>query len=130
MLYYVLNRWHTGTVTEHHLQQYRVMGVCIPERLHVQDLMSNTTLVSGGFRERERENACFSRKNQKPYIPKCSPWLKVLVLQPPFYHPLYIPHVQILATWLRDSLYMQTLHRWGFLYFSQTILFVFFMNIL
>lgn len=37
-------RWHTGTVTEHHLQQYKVMGVCIPERLHVQDLMSNTTL--------------------------------------------------------------------------------------
>ncbi|KAG0713221.1 Glycine receptor subunit alpha-2 [Chionoecetes opilio] len=37
-------RWHTGTVTEHHLHQYRVMGVCIPERLHVQDLMSNATL--------------------------------------------------------------------------------------
>ncbi|KAK8393851.1 hypothetical protein O3P69_006877 [Scylla paramamosain] len=37
-------RWHTGTVTEHHLQQYKVMGVCIPERLHVQDLMSNATL--------------------------------------------------------------------------------------
>ncbi|KAK3879170.1 hypothetical protein Pcinc_016248 [Petrolisthes cinctipes] len=37
-------RWHTGTVTEHHLRQYRVMGVCIPERLHVQDLMSNATL--------------------------------------------------------------------------------------
>lgn len=37
-------RWHTGTVTEHHLQQYSLMGVCIPERLHVQDLMSNSTL--------------------------------------------------------------------------------------
>ncbi|XP_071526490.1 uncharacterized protein [Panulirus ornatus] len=37
-------RWHTGTVTEHHLKQFRVMGVCIPERLHVQDLMSNSTL--------------------------------------------------------------------------------------
>ncbi|XP_042206125.1 uncharacterized protein LOC121855307 isoform X2 [Homarus americanus] len=37
-------RWHTGTVTDHHLKQFRIMGVCIPERLHVQDLMSNSTL--------------------------------------------------------------------------------------
>ncbi|KAK7040806.1 hypothetical protein SK128_004870, partial [Halocaridina rubra] len=39
----VLN-WHTGTITSHHIKQFQVMGVCIPERLHVQDLMSNATL--------------------------------------------------------------------------------------
>ena len=38
-------RWHTGTITNHHIKQFQVMGVCIPERLHVQDLMSNATLV-------------------------------------------------------------------------------------
>ncbi|XP_068204425.1 guanine nucleotide exchange protein SMCR8-like isoform X2 [Palaemon carinicauda] len=37
-------RWHTGTITNHHVKQFQVMGVCIPERLHVQDLMSNATL--------------------------------------------------------------------------------------
>ncbi|XP_070000810.1 guanine nucleotide exchange protein SMCR8 isoform X1 [Penaeus vannamei] len=37
-------RWHTGTITSFHIQHYRVVGLCIPERLHVQDLMSNSTL--------------------------------------------------------------------------------------
>ncbi|KAK8734367.1 hypothetical protein OTU49_006153 [Cherax quadricarinatus] len=37
-------RWHTGTITDHHLKQFRLMGICIPERLHVQDLMTNSTL--------------------------------------------------------------------------------------
>ena len=36
--------WHTGTITEHHIINYKVIGMCIPERLHVQDLMSNETL--------------------------------------------------------------------------------------
>ncbi|XP_045595703.1 guanine nucleotide exchange protein SMCR8 isoform X2 [Procambarus clarkii] len=39
-----VHRWHTGTITDHHLKQFRLMGICIPERLHVQDLMTNSTL--------------------------------------------------------------------------------------
>lgn len=65
-------------MTEHHLQQYRLMGVCIPERLHVQDLMSNSTLVSvlagfgGMLAAKGRENLNFSeytvRDSQRYYI--------------------------------------------------------------
>ncbi|XP_076028799.1 uncharacterized protein LOC143017794 [Oratosquilla oratoria] len=36
--------WHAGTVTNFHIERYSIIGVCIPERLHVQDLMSNATL--------------------------------------------------------------------------------------
>ncbi|CAG0886870.1 unnamed protein product [Cyprideis torosa] len=37
-------RWHHGTVVSHHLSEYKIIGLCVPERLNVQDMMSSATL--------------------------------------------------------------------------------------
>ncbi|CAG0920298.1 unnamed protein product [Notodromas monacha] len=37
-------RWHTGIVDSFHVQRYNLIGICVPERLSVMDMMSSANL--------------------------------------------------------------------------------------
>jgi hypothetical protein len=36
-------RWHTGIISDFHVQSYQLLGLCVPERLCVQDMMCPAT---------------------------------------------------------------------------------------
>jgi hypothetical protein len=45
----IILRWHQGILISSHLDQYKLVGLCVPERLTVHDLINSQDKVGLHF---------------------------------------------------------------------------------